>query len=65
MNNKYNSTNMAPKKHTPKMKEEGKKDGNHFVTDFFKRERVGRPKKRGNLPHDNNIQVHLYNKKKK
>jgi hypothetical protein len=58
---------MAPKKHTPKMKEEGIKDGNHFVTDFFKKARPGRPKKRGNSSHDNGIEVegHSYKKKKK
>jgi hypothetical protein len=55
---------MAPKKRTPKTKEEGKEDGNHFMTDFFKRARPGRPKKRGNLSRDKDIEVRPYKKKK-
>jgi hypothetical protein len=44
---------MAPRKHLPKQTAEAARtDGCNLVTDFFKRSRAGRPKKRGNLAND-------------
>ena len=42
---------MAPSKHRLETEEEGKQN-NHLLTDFFKRRRLGRPKKKGNLARD-------------
>ena len=46
---------MAPTKHPLKTEEEGKNPNNHLLTDFFKRRRLGRPKKKGNLASDHII----------
>jgi hypothetical protein len=42
----------TPSKHPLKTEEEGKKQDNHLLTDFFKRRRLRRPKKKGNLASD-------------
>ena len=47
---------MAPSKHRLETEEEGKQN-NHLLTDFFKRRRLGRPKKKGNLASDRIIVV--------
>jgi hypothetical protein len=43
---------MAPSKHPMKTEEEGRQQNNHLLTDFYKRKRKGRPKKKGNLASD-------------
>jgi hypothetical protein len=43
---------MAPSKHPLKTEDEGKKQKNHLLTNFFKRRRLGRPQKKGNLASD-------------
>jgi hypothetical protein len=42
-------TTMVSSKHPVKIEEEGKKQNNHLVTDFFKCRRLGRPKKEGKV----------------
>jgi hypothetical protein len=57
---------MAPRKHLPKTAEAARNDGCNLLTDFFKKNRAGRPKKRGNSANDDvQAQPAISNKKKK
>jgi hypothetical protein len=57
---------MAPRKHLPKTAEAARNDGCNLVTDFFKKNRAGRPKKRGNSANDDvRAQPAISHKKKK
>jgi hypothetical protein len=57
---------MAPRKHLPKTAEAARNDGCNLVTDFFKKNRAGRPKKRRNSANDDvQAQPAISNKKKK
>jgi hypothetical protein len=57
---------MAPRKHLPKTAEAARNDGCNLVTDFFKKNSAGRPKKRGNSANDDvQAQPAISNKKKK
>ena len=44
---------MAPRKRPPNTAEAARNDGCNLLTDYFKRNRAGRPKKRGNSANDN------------
>jgi hypothetical protein len=46
---------MAPSKHPLNTEGEVKKQNNHLLIDFFKRRRLGRPKKKGNFASDHII----------
>jgi hypothetical protein len=57
---------MAPRKHLPKTAEAARTDGCNLLTDFFKRARPGRPKKRRNSAKDCvQAQPAISNKKRK
>ena len=56
---------MAPWKHLPKTAEAARTDGCNLVTDFFKKNRAGRPKKGSNSANDDvQAQPAISNKKK-